>query len=751
MRKSSKVKRVIVMGLVLLLFMTSTVTAPPTRASEANKEYLAETWPVSPVGNLYNISFRRYPANGTFFMDGDPYSKGFTYSTGNASGGALSVTIDVAGAGFIRLSGMFGRVRGTGNSILTIRRDNTLADRYFCNSGDSAQPVDIDIYPDTKQIVLHFQNDAGTVLHSFEVGFGDAFLERGVQQQPTHIPVTSITGVPSSATAGTPLALTGTVNPSNATDRTIVWSIPNSGSGASISGNTLNTNSGAVAPAFITIRATIANGRGPGIPYIEDFYFIVNPSHSPPTGITDVPTSATAGTPLTLTGTVQPANATNKTIVWSIANAGTTGATISGSTLNTTAAGTVTVRAAITHGLGTYTQDFRITVNAGFIPPTGIADVPTSATAGTPLTLTGTVQPANATNKTIVWNIVNLGTTGATISGSTLNTTAAGTVTVRATIANGLGAGLPYTEDFPIIVNTSHIPPTSITGVPTSATAGVALALTGTVYPVNATNKTIVWSVASAGSTGARISGSTLSTTAAGTVTVRATIVNGIAVDTPYIQDFAISVSSAPTAQHEIPNRGVSQWATEEVGRAYAENIVPPRLRDPSVDLREPVSRVEFAGIVVLTYQNLANTTLPVPSGNTFSDTSDVYARMAYNAGLMVGVSASRFDPITILNREQAATALTRVFKRWHIPGWTFESDREGLLNLNWSAPFTDNANISSWARENVYFMNTNGIIFGFPDGTFRPRTVAGNPAGYATATREQALIIALRMVEAMR
>jgi hypothetical protein len=54
-------------------------------------------------------------------------------------------------------------------------------------------------------------------------------------------------------------------------------------------------------------------------------------------GITDAATTADVGIPLILTGTVLPTNATNKTIVWSIAAAGTTGATVSGNTLNTTA------------------------------------------------------------------------------------------------------------------------------------------------------------------------------------------------------------------------------------------------------------------------------------------------------------------------------------------------------------------------------------------------------------------------------
>ena len=168
-----------------------------------------------------------------------------------------------------------------------------------------------------------------------------------------------------------------------------------------------------------------------------------------------VPTAAIAGTPLALSGTVVPANATNSTIVWTVQNPGTTGATISGGTLHTTNAGTATVRATIANGAGAttdFTQDFTITVEAAFVPVTGITGVPTTAIAGMPLALSGTVAPANATNSTIAWTVQNPGTTGATISGGTLHTTNTGTATIRATIANGAGAATDFVRDFTVTV-----------------------------------------------------------------------------------------------------------------------------------------------------------------------------------------------------------------------------------------------------------------------------------------------------------
>jgi uncharacterized repeat protein (TIGR02543 family) len=191
-----------------------------------------------------------------------------------------------------------------------------------------------------------------------------------------------------------------------------------------------------------------------------------------------------------------------------------------------------------------------------------------------------------------------------------------------------------------------------------------------------------------------------------------------------------------------------SDWAQDELGRAFEEDLVPPLLKDPETDLREPITREEFAGIAVLTYENLSGTRVRLLSSNPFTDTNDIYARMAYDAGLMVGISADSCAPDMILNRETAATALTRVFKKWHFNGWSFADD--GLFTLNYTKPglFADDSNISGWARDSVYFMAANGIILGFTDNTFRPSNTANAPANYANATREQALIIALRLVE---
>ena len=74
--------------------------------------------------------------------------------------------------------------------------------------------------------------------------------------------------------------------------------------------------------------------------------------------------------------------------------------------------------------------------NNDFVAVTSITGVPDTGNVGT-FTLGGTVNPSNATNRTITWSVLDEGTTGASISGAVLTTIEPGIVMVRASITNG--------------------------------------------------------------------------------------------------------------------------------------------------------------------------------------------------------------------------------------------------------------------------------------------------------------------------
>ena len=194
-----------------------------------------------------------------------------------------------------------------------------------------------------------------------------------------------------------------------------------------------------------------------------------------------------------------------------------------------------------------------------------------------------------------------------------------------------------------------------------------------------------------------------------------------------------------------------SPWATPELQKADDLGLIPDSLRGS--DLTQPITRAEFAAVSVKAYEALTGIKAIPVSNNPFKDTSDVEVLKAYNLNLVNGTSATTFEPNTILNRESAATLLTRVLKAAYIPGWTLATDSNFTLSFMQPAKFADDDKISDWAKSSVYFMAANGIITGTGNNMFSPRatTTAEIAVGYASATREQALIIALRMVDNLK
>ncbi|MCL2596696.1 MAG: T9SS type A sorting domain-containing protein [Paludibacter sp.] len=233
----------------------------------------------------------------------------------------------------------------------------------------------------------------------------------------------------------------------------VVWKKNFGGSGDDFYTSVTAVSDGVVAAGF-SYPSSFGTGDWTGVTGKGGNDAILVKYSMPVSGIANLPASTVVFVPLTLTGTVEPSNATYQTITWGILNAGGTGATLSGNVLNTTAAGVATLRATVLNGLSTgtnYVQDFTVTVN--FIPVTNITGVPATARPNEMLTLTGTVVPSDAIYQTIVWSVVNAGTTGASIVGNTFFASTEGVAFIKATIVNGTAAGTNYEQGFTITVS----------------------------------------------------------------------------------------------------------------------------------------------------------------------------------------------------------------------------------------------------------------------------------------------------------
>ena len=199
---------------------------------------------------------------------------------------------------------------------------------------------------------------------------------------------------------------------------------------------------------------------------------------------------------------------------------------------------------------------------------------------------------------------------------------------------------------------------------------------------------------------------------------------------------------------------GWSEWFEDEamgdnINQEIFDSLIPPELQNR--DLTCDITRAEFCAVAVRLYeqmggQQLDATVLDAP----FADTSSDAVKKAYALGITNGVSATSFAPYTNISREQLATMLTRVYKALNLPGWTLATDDQYQLDYSGTKRFEDDKDISAYAKPSVYFMVKNEVIKGTSATTFSPRNVtpAQEAIGYANASREQALIMAVRMFQ---
>ena len=82
---------------------------------------------------------------------------------------------------------------------------------------------------------------------------------------------------------------------------------------------------------------------------------------------------------------------------------------------------------------------------------------------------------------------------------------------------------------------------------------------------------------------------------------------------------------------------------------------------------------------------------------------------MTWEKGIAYGDGVGTFSPSRIVTREEAVTMLVKAV------GFDLPAAEEPFL-------FTDDSMIASWARDSINLAVSQGLISGFPDGSFRPR-----------------------------
>lgn len=211
----------------------------------------------------------------------------------------------------------------------------------------------------------------------------------------------------------------------------------------------------------------------------------------PATGINVAPTNQTinVGNTFTITPTVTPDNATDKSVIWTSSD--DTIATVDDNgKVTALMEGTATITA--TTNDGGFTAICTVTVNSEIVDVTGVSLSATAKTinAGENFYLTANVTPDNATNKSVTWTTSD--DTIATVDDNGKVTAKGdGTATITATTNDG-----GFTASCVITVIKSEGRVTGITVTPISKTANVGEIFFVTPYitPVDAEDKSVTWS-----------------------------------------------------------------------------------------------------------------------------------------------------------------------------------------------------------------------------------------------------------------
>ena len=274
---------------------------------------------------------------------------------------------------------------------------------------------------------------------------------------------------------GKTAALSATVLPEDAYDRSFTWKSGNPGVAA------VNNNGRVTAAAKGTAVIKAAANDGSGV-FAECKITV----RQPVTSLTLNKTSLTVnrGATATLTATVGPSNADNKKVKWTTSNSAVATVSSTGA-VKGVKKGTATITATAADGSGKKAA-CTVTVKQ---PVTSVKLNKTTLTidAKKTATLTATVGPSNANNKNVKWTTSNSAVATVTVSGK-VKAIKKGTATITATARDGSGkkATCKVTVKQPV---------TSLTLDKTDLKLkiGKKSTLKATVKPANANNKDVKW------------------------------------------------------------------------------------------------------------------------------------------------------------------------------------------------------------------------------------------------------------------
>ncbi|NLY42707.1 MAG: hypothetical protein GX066_01790 [Clostridiaceae bacterium] len=251
------------------------------------------------------------------------------------------------------------------------------------------------------------------------------------------------------------------------------------------------------------------------------------------------------------------------------------------------------------------------------------------------------------------------------------------------------------------------------------------------ITPVNATEKGVQWSssdvsIAVYDSQRGQVYGK-----APGTATITAKSISDSSKTATCTVTVIDELTEPTTIQEEIYFSDIQgHWAKDTIIKMAEKNIIKG-MPNGTFNPDGHITRAQFATMIV--------NALNLEKGGYEVEFTDVKpggwyydaVMTAAKTGIVFGVGDNRFAPDLKITREQMAVMIMRAYD--YITG-----NKYAEMEPSSQMTFTDDANISSWAKKAVYIANDMKIIMGMPNGSFAP---------YVAATRAEAATMLYRLL----
>ncbi len=355
------------------------------------------------------------------------------------------------------------------------------------------------------------------------------------------IAVTSVTLNKStlSLTKGQSQTLTATVSPSDATDKTVTWS----SSDATVASVTQDGRVTALKSGSATIKAKA--GEKSATCEVS----ITTPVESVTLNSSSI--SLEEGQTTTLVATINPNDADEKTVKWTTSSASV--ATVSNGVVTAVAEGTATITASV----GGKSATCAISVKKKVIAVTSVTlnKSTLSLTKGQNETLSATVTPDNATDKTVTWSSSDATIVSVTQDGRiTAMKSGSATITAKAGEKSATCEVSITTPVESVTLNSSSI----------SLEEDQTTTLVATINPNDADEKTVKWTTSSASV--AMVSNGVVTAVAEGSATITASAGGKEASCTVTVQKKVVAVTSVTLNKTTLPlTKGQSETLTATV------------------------------------------------------------------------------------------------------------------------------------------------------------------------------------------